>query len=154
MLHIQNHPFKNLIEVINQFSTATQFFQWFAADELVVKIIFEELNPRIFKRVTEYYLQGHCILTGSCRFEISALYEGFYHSLVRTKDEVYELLANFRNFDIRFVAQIPLEKNYTRLSHYFYEGNYYGRAWTIFELPILFKMYENKILEKKVVLKM
>ncbi len=136
-----------MLKLIHGFSLSTEFFHWFAGDELENRIISERFREGIYERIGEYYIQNICVFDGGGKFYLDKIPASFNRNLISEKEIFYAALADLKKMEKRTISGKLDGYYYTVVSDMYYQGQPCGACWEIYHLANLIQIHKSKDLK-------
>lgn len=142
--HPKHSPYKEVIDIINQFKTPPHFFYWLAQDEVEFKVLSEQLTGDIAERVYQFILDGLTICSLGGHLNISCLPTSF-RSLLQIEKSLYIYLRpEMEDFTQKVISYSVDSTNYSIICEIYYKDNFCGSGWEVFDLANITTTYNAR----------
>lgn len=132
--------------LIDRFSSSTEFFRWFAGNDLVIETPFERKTLNKFERLGNYYLDNLRVFSGGGEFFLDKTVKSFSEAIDKESHQYYSLISEILKYEKVIVSSTLTWPQYTRVSHFYHLGEICGVCWEIYEIEnILSTAHHRKI---------
>lgn len=133
-----------IIELIDAYPFAADFFKWLSTDPFTQKILIEDIFEDKYTRVTQYFVGGSLVFTGKAEFKIHKLPKEAAQFLTSGKVPIDTSSDGFTSVKKVQVSKLYTEMHYSIISHFHNGEELGGVGWEIFELPVIIQLYSKK----------
>lgn len=129
-----NTKLEDFINLIDRFQSSTEFFRWFAGDDLVIDTPFERKSLNKFERLGNYYLDNLRVYSGGGEFFLDKTLKSFSEEIDKDRYQYYSLISEILKYKKVNVSSTLTWPQYTRVSHFYHLGEVCGICWEIYEI--------------------
>ena len=139
-----NTKLEDFIKLLDHFQSSTEFFRWFAGDDLVIDTLFERKHLNKFERVGNYYLDNLRVFSGGGEFYLDKTLKSFSEQLDKGPHQYYTLISEVLKYKKVSASSTLTWPQYTRVSHFYHLGEICGVCWEIYEVENILSLANSQ----------